>query len=166
MTSLAYSSERVKHDEEMSICSSTPQAHKGYINSSLLEDDLKMSKSHASVQSYDESVSYLSSMANLYEQKEHFLMSEAATENRANIETIDKITRHQRTYVATQDNKHCSKDLRTDSSLNTGRIGHEKYRNGKEVSQSLLVNMPSVTENHQDWHLRKSLKCSKKGSQV
>ena len=23
----------VKHDEEMSICSSTPQAHRGYINS-------------------------------------------------------------------------------------------------------------------------------------
>ena len=32
----------VKHDEEMSICSSTPQAHRGYINSSLLESDLKM----------------------------------------------------------------------------------------------------------------------------
>ena len=30
----------VKHDEEMSICSSTPQAHRGYINSSLLESDL------------------------------------------------------------------------------------------------------------------------------
>ena len=35
------------HDEEMSICSSTPQAHRGYINSSLLESDLKMSESHA-----------------------------------------------------------------------------------------------------------------------
>ena len=30
----------VKRDEEMSICSSTPQAHKGYINSSLLVSDL------------------------------------------------------------------------------------------------------------------------------
>ena len=39
----------VKHDEEMSICSSTPQAHRGYINSSLLESDLKMSESHANV---------------------------------------------------------------------------------------------------------------------
>ena len=37
----------VKHDEEMSICSSTPQAHRGYINSSLLESDLKMSESRA-----------------------------------------------------------------------------------------------------------------------
>ena len=37
----------VKHGEEMSICSSTPQAHRGYINSSLLESDLKMSESHA-----------------------------------------------------------------------------------------------------------------------
>ena len=40
---------RVKDDEEMSICSSTPQAHGGYINSSLLESDLKMSKSHGNV---------------------------------------------------------------------------------------------------------------------
>ena len=50
----------VKHDQEMSICSSTPQAHGGYINSSLLESDLKMSKSHANVP-------YLSAMTNLYE---------------------------------------------------------------------------------------------------
>ena len=54
----------VKHDEEMSICSSTPQAHRGYINSSLLESDLKMSESHANVVSFDENVSTLS---NLYE---------------------------------------------------------------------------------------------------
>ncbi|KAK2548525.1 hypothetical protein P5673_031310 [Acropora cervicornis] len=33
----------------MSICSSTPQAHRGYTNSSLLESDLKMSESHANV---------------------------------------------------------------------------------------------------------------------
>ena len=39
----------VKHDEEMSICSSIPRAHRGYINSSLLESDLKMSESHANV---------------------------------------------------------------------------------------------------------------------
>ena len=38
-----------KHDEEMSICSWTPQAPRGYINSSLLESDLEMSKSHANV---------------------------------------------------------------------------------------------------------------------
>ena len=44
----------VKHDEEMSISSSTPQAHRGYINSSLLESDLKMSESHANVVSFDE----------------------------------------------------------------------------------------------------------------
>ena len=79
----------VKHDEEMSVCSSTPPAHGGYINSSLLEN-------------------------------EH-LMSETATENGTNMGRIDEITRHQRTYVATQDNKHCSKDVCTDSSLNTGR---------------------------------------------
>ena len=43
----------VKHDEEISICSSTPQAHRGYINSSLLESDLKMSESHANVVSFE-----------------------------------------------------------------------------------------------------------------
>ena len=57
----------VKHDEEMSICSSTPQAHRGYTNSSLLESDLKMSESHANVVSFDENESTLS---NLYERNE------------------------------------------------------------------------------------------------
>ena len=37
-----------------------------------------------------------------------------------------------------------------------------KYRNGQEVSQSLLVNIPAVTENHRDCDVTKSLKCSKK----
>ena len=76
--------------------------------------------------SFDENVSYLSGMTNLYERNEHFLMSETATENRTNMGKIDEITRHQRTYVATQDNKHCSKDLSTDSSLNTVRNGDEE----------------------------------------
>ena len=53
-------------------------------------------------------------------------MSETATEKGTNMGRIDEITRHQRTYVATQDNKHFSKDLCTDSSLNTGRNGDEE----------------------------------------
>ena len=42
----------------------------------------------------------------------------------------------------------------------------EKYRNDQEVS--FLVNMeaPDVTENHRDYNVRKSLKCSKRASQV
>ena len=47
----------VKYYEEMSIC--------------LLESDMKMSKSHANVVSFDENVSYLSSSMNLYERKGH-----------------------------------------------------------------------------------------------
>ncbi|KAK2559336.1 hypothetical protein P5673_017952 [Acropora cervicornis] len=47
----------VKHDEEMTICSSTPQAQRGYTNSSFLESDLKMSESRAYVVSFDENVS-------------------------------------------------------------------------------------------------------------
>jgi len=43
----------VKNDQEMSIC--------------LLESDLKMSKSHANVVSFDENVSYSSTSMNLYE---------------------------------------------------------------------------------------------------
>ena len=43
----------VKYDEETSIC--------------LLQSDLKMSKSHANVVSFDENVSYLSTSINLYE---------------------------------------------------------------------------------------------------
>ena len=44
----------------------------------------------------------------------------------------------------------------------------EKYRNDQEVSQSFLVNMkaPDMTENHRDYNVRKSLKCSKRASQV
>ena len=37
-----------------------------------------------------------------------------------------------------------------------------KYRKGQEVSQSLLVNIPAVTENHRDCDVTKSLKYSKK----
>ena len=39
----------VKRDEKMSICSSIPQDHWGYTNSSLLESDLKVRKSQAIV---------------------------------------------------------------------------------------------------------------------
>jgi len=54
----------VQNDQEMCIC--------------LLESDLKMSKSHANLVSFDENVSYLSTLMNLYEQNEQFLMNETA----------------------------------------------------------------------------------------
>ena len=73
----------VKHDEEMSVYSSNPQAHRWYTNSSLLESDLKMSESHANVVSFDENVSTLS---NLYQRNEHLLMNETTVEN---MKTID-----------------------------------------------------------------------------
>jgi len=37
--------------------------------------------------------------------------------------------------------------------------------NGQEVSESLLVNIPAVTENHRDCDVGKSLKCSLKNSE-
>ena len=111
----------VKHDEEMSICSSTPQAHRGYINSSLLESDLKMSESHANVVSFDENVSTLS---NLYERNEHLLMNETTVENMTTIDTVyESMMRNQRTYLANQDNKHRLEDECTDFSLNTSTNG-------------------------------------------
>ena len=73
----------VKHDEEMSIYSSNPQAHRGYTNSSLLESDRKMSESHANVVSFDETVSTFS---NLYKRNEHLLMNETTVENMATID--------------------------------------------------------------------------------
>ena len=73
----------ITHDEEMSICSSTPQAHRGYTNSRLLESDLKMSEFHANVVSFDENVSTLS---NLYQRNEHLLMNETTVENMTNID--------------------------------------------------------------------------------
>ena len=46
----------------------------------------------------------------------------------------------------------------------------ERYRNDQEleVGHSFLVNMeaPDVTENHRDYNVRKSLKCSKRATQV
>ena len=43
-------------------------------------------------------------------------------------------------------------------------MGMKKCPNGQEVSQSLLVDIPAVTENHRDWDVGKSLKCSLKNS--
>ena len=153
------------HDEEMSICSSTPQAHRGYINSSLLETDLKMSESHANVVSFDENVSTLS---NLYERNEHLLMNKTTVENITTIGTVyESMMQNQRTYLANQDNKHRLEDECTDFSLNTSRNGVGEVSK-QSRSQSFLVNMeaPDVTENHRDYNVRKSLKCSKRASQV
>ena len=97
-----------KHDEEMSICSSSPpQTHRGYINSSLLESDLKMSKSHLICRTY---------------------MSETSTSWTKQLlktwQTLAQLTsssvRNQRTYVVNQYNKHRLEDL---LSLNTSRNG-------------------------------------------
>ena len=38
----------------------------------------------------------------------------------------------------------------------------KKYRKGQEVSQSLLVNIPAVTENHRDCDVRKKINVKKK----
>ena len=50
----------LKYDEEMRFC--------------LLVSDLKMSKSHAYVVSFDRNVSYLSTSVNLYERNEHIFL--------------------------------------------------------------------------------------------
>ena len=42
----------------------------------------------------------------------------------------------------------------------------KKCPNGQEVHQSVLVNIPGVTENHRGCDLGKSLKCSLKKSRV
>jgi len=64
----------VQNDQEMCIC--------------LLASDLKMIKSHAYVVSFDENVSYSSTLMNLYERNEQLLMNKTAIENRTNIGTI------------------------------------------------------------------------------
>ena len=55
---------------------------------SLLESDLKIIKSHANVVSFDENVSYSSTLMNLYERNEQLSMNETAIENKTNIGTI------------------------------------------------------------------------------
>jgi len=64
----------VQNDQEMCIC--------------LLASDLKMIKSHADVVSFDEHVSYSSTLMNLHERNEQLLMNETAIENRTNLGTI------------------------------------------------------------------------------
>ena len=54
----------------------------------MLESDLRMIKSHADVVSFDDNVSYSSTLMNLYERNEQLLMNETAIENRTNINTI------------------------------------------------------------------------------
>jgi len=71
----------------MSIWSLIPQAHGKYINSNLLESDVKMSKSHANVVRFDENVSHLSNSSAL---NEHLLMNETAIGNETNIGTIER----------------------------------------------------------------------------
>ena len=125
-----------------------------------------MSESHANVVSFDEDVSTLS---NLYERNEHLLMNETTVKNMTTIVTVyESMMRNQRTYLANQDNKHRLEDECTDFSLNTRRNGVGEVSNYQEVSQSFLVNMeaPDVTENHRDYNVRKSLKCSKRARQV
>ena len=95
-------------------------------------------------------------------------MNETTVENMTTIGTVyESMMRNQRTYLADQDNKHRLEDECTDFSLLAG-MELEKYRNDQEVSQSFLVNMeePDVTENHRDYNVRKSLKCSKRASKV
>nr|XP_058973930.1 uncharacterized protein LOC131800254 [Pocillopora verrucosa] len=140
----------VKHDEEMSICSSTPQAHRGYINSSLLESDLKMSESHANVVSFDENVS---TMSNLYERNEHLLMNETTVENMTTIGTVyESMMRNQRTYLANQDNKHRLEDECTDFSLNTSRngVGEVSKRSRTAIlgHEPTVINIGHVDELH------------------
>jgi len=128
----------VKHDEEMSICSSTPQVHGGYINSSLLDSDLKICD--VDVVSFDENMSDdmsdLSIITKLYERNKHSLMNETAMERRTNIVTIDEIRRHQRTFAAIQEKKDCVKDVCTDSSLNICKNGDEEvFRRSRSKSK-------------------------------
>ena len=51
----------------------------------MLQSDLKMSKSHANVLTFDDE----SNLSNLYERNEYFL-KETSMENRTNIGTIDE----------------------------------------------------------------------------
>ena len=90
-------------------------------------------------------------------------MNETTVENMTTIGTVyESMMRNQRTYLANQDNKHRLEDECTDFSLNTSRNGVGEVSK-RSRSLSFLVNMeaPDVTENHRDYNVRKSLKCSK-----
>ena len=83
-------------------------------------------------------------------------MNEITVENMTIIGTVyESMMRHQRSYLANQDNKHRLEDECTDFSLNASRNGVGEVSKRSKVSQSFLVNMeaPDVTENHRDYNV-------------
>ena len=133
---------------------STPQAHAGYIYVyiGLLESDLKMSKSQVNAVSFDENVSHLS---NLFERNEHFLWAKQLLETK---QTSAQLTRSRETKELMWPSRTTNIAWKTcvlTQAVKLAGMETKKYRNGQEVSQSLLVNIPVVTEPSR-------LRCNKK----
>jgi len=122
----------------MNMCSSTPQAHELYINSSLLESDLKMSKSHANVVSFDENVSHLS---NFLERNEHFLWTKQLLTTK---QTSTQLTRSRETKELVWPSRTTNIAWKTcvlTQALKLAGMETKKYRKCQDVCQSLLGNI-------------------------
>jgi len=122
------------------------------LDSSLLESDLKMSKSHVNAVSFMwwKCVSFV-----------EFVWAKRTRliGNKTDIGTTDEITRNQRTYVTIQDNKHRLKDLCTDSSFKTTRNGDEEV--SKRSRSKSKFNCKYTCRDREPSRLRCNKKCSK-----
>ena len=92
-------------------------------------------------------------------------MNETTVENMTTIGTVyESMMRNQKTYLANQDNKHRLEDECTDFSLNTSRKVSKRSRSKLKFSckygGARRDREPSIHD------VRKSLKCSKRASQV
>ena len=99
----------VKLDEKMSICSSTPQDHGGYTNSSLLESDLRERKCHAMLfleNLYEPNEQFVERLS-LYERKQILLLNNLTTES--TMYALKMLNR--RTCVSNQDEKQRLEEL-------------------------------------------------------
>ena len=96
-------------------------------------------------------------------------MNETTVENMTTIGTVyESMMQNQRTYLANPDNKHRLEDECTDFSLNTSRngVGEVSKRSRSKSKFSCKYGGARRDREPWDYNVRKSLKCSKRASQV
>ena len=92
-------------------------------------------------------------------------MNETTVEN---MTVYESMMRNQKTYLANQDNKHRLEDECTDFSLNTSRngVGEVSKRSRSKLKFSCKYGGARRDREPSIHDVRKSLKCSKRASQV
>ena len=109
----------VQYDEETRFCSSTPEVHRGYINSSLLESDSKIIQCFEKLTRIDQNLCYLS---HLREPNDHCSLSEATENMTINIDTSDQ------TLVTSKPSTCMVKQLPEDADANGNQLDQSSKR--------------------------------------